>query len=104
MLPFSFTNLGRWWGNDPRKKEEAEIDIVAVENISSPENGAAIFGECTWTNEMVDADVLATLESRAKLFVFKEKCLYLFSKNGFTKVCKEKADELDTILVSYSDM
>ena len=28
QMPIEFTSLGRWWGNDPRKKAQTEIDII----------------------------------------------------------------------------
>lgn len=52
---------------------------------------------------MLDTDVLSLLESRAELFSFKDKQLYLFSKNGFTAELKKKARER-VALVSYKDM
>ena len=46
-LPFMFNTIGRWWGTNPRKRCQEEIDILAVyEN-------QAIFGECKWKNEPV---------------------------------------------------
>lgn len=32
LLPLTFLSHGRWWGSDPRKKIEAEIDIVASDD------------------------------------------------------------------------
>ena len=55
-MPIEFTSLGRWSGNDPRKKAQTEIDIMGEQNSTS-----AIFAECKWRNENVDLDVLETL-------------------------------------------
>ncbi|HRV38557.1 MAG TPA: GNAT family N-acetyltransferase, partial [Fervidobacterium sp.] len=30
-LPFRFKRIGKWWGNNPLKKREEEIDIVAYD-------------------------------------------------------------------------
>ena len=49
----SFTDLGRWWCNDPRRKSDTEIDIMGADS-----KGAALFGECKWTNEKVGVGVL----------------------------------------------
>lgn len=46
--PVEFSSLGRWWGNDPVEKSQAEIDIIAEQDKST-----ALFGECKWTNEKV---------------------------------------------------
>lgn len=95
-----FTSLGRWWGNDPKQKAQTEIDIMGEADKNS-----ALFGECKWTNERVDVGVLDLLVERSKLFHYKNKHYYLFSKSGFTKGCVEKADEIGNVtLVEYGDM
>jgi len=30
QLPFLFSKIGRWWGNDPQNRTEAEIDLFAT--------------------------------------------------------------------------
>jgi AAA+ ATPase superfamily predicted ATPase len=96
----TFTDLGRWWGNDPKEKIEVEIDILATGSKDS-----AIFGECKWTNEKVGSFVLDTLFKRGDLFPFKEKHFYLFSKNGFTEGCESRADEIENVtLTRYDDI
>lgn len=98
-LPVSFIDLGRWWGNDPIRRQEAEIDILAV-----PDEDAALFAECKWTNEKVDVGVLDTLIQRSELFHYSKKHLYVFSKTGFTESCVDKARQLDATLVCFDDM
>lgn len=99
-VPIEFTSLGRWWGNDPRKRAQTEIDIVGEQDSSS-----AIFAECKWRNENVDLDVLETLVDRSRLFHYTKMHYFLFSKTGFTKGCMEKAEEMgNATLVSYEDI
>ncbi|WP_281258002.1 DUF234 domain-containing protein [Dethiosulfatibacter aminovorans] len=31
-LPFLFGQIGRWWGNNPVKKRQEEIDIIAADD------------------------------------------------------------------------
>lgn len=62
-MPIEFVSLGRWWGNDARKKTQTEIDIMGEQDSSS-----AFFAECKWRNEKVDLDVLNTLVDRSGLF------------------------------------
>ena len=88
-LPIEFTSLGRWWGNDPRKKAQTEIDIIGEQDRNS-----AIFAECKWRNENVDLDVLDTLVDRRELFHYTKVHYFLFSKTGFTKGCMEKAEKM----------
>ena len=99
QTPILFTDAGRWWGNNPKKKEECEIDIIASNK------DAAIFAECKWTNGYVGADVIDTLIERSELFSYREKYYYLFSKTGFTESVKARAEsEPNITLVSYNDI
>ncbi len=96
---FSFTELGRWWGNDPKHKCETEIDIMGTDGIS------ALFGECKWTNQKVDVSVLETLTERSKLFHYDSTYLYLFAKAGYTKSCIEEAKKMEKVaLVTFTEM
>lgn len=98
--PVLFSSLGRWWGSDPIRKCQAEIDIMGEEDKNT-----ALFAECKWTNEKVDLGVLETLIQRSELFSYNKKHYYLFSKNGFTKGCIERAKEQSNIsCVSYSEI
>ena len=95
--PIEFTSLGRWWGNDPVHKCQAEIDIMGEQDKNT-----ALFGECKWTNEKIDLGVLETLIERSNIFSYKTKYFYLFSKLGFTKGCTDKAKELRNVfLINY---
>lgn len=95
-----FTDLGRWWGNDPKRKCETEIDIMGTSD-----NQTALFCECKWTNEKVDTGVLETLMERSKLFHFTNVHLYLFTKTGFTKGCINRANELGNVnLITFNEM
>ena len=98
--PVEFKSLGRWWGNDPKEKSQAEIDIMGEQDKNT-----ALFAECKWTNEKVDLGVLETLVKRSELFNYKKKHYYLFSKSGFTKGCIDKVNEMGNVsLVSYQDI
>ena len=98
--PIEFTSLGRWWGNDPVHRCQAEIDIMGEQDKNT-----ALFGECKWTNEKVDLGVLETLMERSNIFSYKTKYFYLFSKSGFTKGCTDKAKELGNVFfINYDEM
>ena len=99
-LPIIFTDLGRWWGNDPFKKTETEIDIVA-----SDENDTGILAECKWTNDKVDKSILDDLLDQGRLFQYKTIHYYLFSKSGFTDGCIELSKQLVNVhLVTFAEM
>lgn len=100
QCPVEFASLGRWWGNDPIEKSQAEIDIMGEQDKNT-----ALFAECKWTNEKVDLSVLETLVKRSSLFSYKTKHYYLFSKSGFTKGCIDKANEMGNVsLVGFSNI
>ena len=95
-----FTDIGRWWGTNPKTRQQVEIDIMGT-----ADKNTALFGECKWTNEKVDLGVLTGLVEKSKLFHYTNMHYYLFAKNGFTIGCVEKAEEIgNVILVSYEDM
>lgn len=98
--PVEFSDIGRWWGTNPKTKIQEEIDIMGASKDS------ALFAECKWTNEKVDLGVLEKLVERSYLFNgYKNKHFYLFAKSGFTKGCINKAKEIGNVtLVSYDEI
>ena len=96
-LPFLFHDAGRWWGTDPVKKCEQEIDIIAFSD------DRAIFCECKWTNKPVGIAVLDGLIEKSLMFNYKEKYYYLFSKSGYTDGCISGAGK-NTGLITFRDM
>ena len=98
--PVEFSSLGRWWGNNPIRKCQAEIDIMGEQDKKT-----ALFAECKWSNEKTGPDVLKTLIERSELFPYKNKYYFLFSRSGFTKDCAEKAKEAGNVsLISYAEI
>jgi len=80
------------WGNNPDKKRQKEIDILAVDD----EN--AIFGECKWKNEPTGIGVLNELLEKSGLFTqYKCKHYMLFSKSGFTGELEENTKAMDNV-------
>lgn len=76
-LPFPISNIGRWWGNNPAKKRQEEIDLMSVQG------NTALFGECKWRNTAIDMEVIDTLMERSNLFCYTQKWFFVFSKSGF---------------------
>ena len=75
--PFVFSDIGRWWGNNPILKRQEEIDIIAFEK------NKAIFCECKWNNEPIGAEVIDALIEKSNIFLYAERYYYIFSKSGF---------------------
>ena len=92
----NFSDIGRWWGTNPKTKAQEEIDIIGTDKNS------ALFGECKWTNEKVDLNVLETLVERSNLFNYKKTQFYLFAKTGFTKGCIDRA--IETVSYTHLDV
>lgn len=101
LLPILFTEIGRWWGTNPKLKREEEIDIVAKDG------DFYLFCECKWRNQPLDYNVLATLKLRADLVAKKrqESWYILFSKTGFTEaVLMEAQADKHIILVDLEKL
>ena len=99
-LPFSFKHIGRWWGNNPSKKREEELDFIAFSG------NKAIFGECKWRNAKAGEDILAGLIEKSMLFPnFDDFYYIIYSKNGFTKGLERRAAASGNVyLVNLEDM
>lgn len=82
-LPFVFEEIGRWWGNNPVKKRQEEIDILAVNKTH------AIFGECKWKNELIDMEVVNSLIEKSSILNYESKYYFFFSKSGFSSAAAE---------------
>lgn len=96
----NFADIGRWWGTNPKTRQQIEIDIMG-----QADKHQALFAECKWTNEKVDLGVLEGLIEKSILFHHEKKYYYLFAKSGFTKGCVERANEMSNVtLVSYAEM
>ena len=95
VLPILFTEIGRWWGSNPKTREQVEIDLIARDM------DAFLFCECKWTNEPVDYQVLKKLQEKSELFGGQSGKSYfmLFSKRGFTERVLEEAKEKQEVLL-----
>lgn len=100
-LGFEMTDVGRWWGNDPGTRSEAEIDLVAVDG-----QAVTMVGECKWQGGAVGAEQLAKLDARARLVgAGTQVPRWVFSKKGFKQSCADLAGQLPAArLVTLSDM
>lgn len=96
-LPYRFSKIGRWWGNNPIKKTQQEIDLYAIGKQG------IYLGECKWNNKPVGRDVLEGLVGKGEIFDGR-KTYVLYSKSGFTEDLKETAKKAgDVLLYSLED-
>ena len=82
-----------------KQKKQIEIDMMSTQNDN------ALFGECKWTNDKVDIDILDNLIDKCSQFDYKSKTWYLFSKSGFEESLIDKDNKESNIhLISLNDV
>lgn len=102
QLPFLPTQSGRWWGNDPRAKAEADVDVV----LANSRTGQVIIGECKWTSGKVSGHDIEMLLGRDHLFpAYSDRYYYYFSKSGYSESASRLARESGRLqLVELDDL
>jgi len=100
-LPMILSDIGQWWGTDPKVKKEVQIDIVG----SPVEGDEYIIGSCKYRSDPVGVDELELIRHYADVFGKGKKYhFYIFSKSGFTKGLQELGDMGEVNLVTLDDM
>lgn len=100
-LPFVPHSVGRWWGANPHTKKQDDIDILALNKSGN----SAIFCECKFKKSAFDMKEYDDLICVSEIFTKPEKrYFYLFSKGGYTKSVRERAEKDGTVLVSVDDL
>ena len=98
-LPFRFKDCGRWWGTNPLRRAEQEIDILAY----GKDKTSAIFCECKWTNSKLAEGVIDELIDKSVMFGYDKKHYFLFSKSGYTGAAQKRAGN-NIRLISFDEM
>lgn len=100
-VPVVLSDIGQWWGTDPKAKKEIQIDIVGT----PAEGNEYVIGSCKYRNTPIGVDELELLRHYAQVFGKGDKYhFYIFSKSGFTQGLKDEADREEVTLISLSDM
>lgn len=100
-LPIMLSEVGQWWGTDPKARKEVQIDIVGT----PVEGNEYIIGSCKYKNEQIGIDELELLKHYASVFGKGSKYhYYIFSKSGFTKGLEECAKEEGVKLLTLDDI
>ncbi|MDR2923328.1 MAG: ATP-binding protein [Treponema sp.] len=103
-LPFVFTRSGRWWGANPKTRQQEEIDMV----FSDTNQKRFIFAECKWRNDLKDTAALESLIEKSKLYnhdytnhdyTISQRDVFfcLFSKTSFSKSCVSLAQRTGNV-------
>jgi len=77
-FPWKLVDVKRWWGNNPSKQREEEIDLIGWSNHP------ALFGECKWRNEKVGIKTYNELKRKSMILSDSPEYYILFSKSGFS--------------------
>lgn len=89
-LPFLATEFGSWWGTNPVKREQTDIDVVAADS----QEKKILLGECKWRGSVNETEALEDLRERVGLIKGYEDCaLYLFTKNPVAKGTARKGKD-----------
>ena len=85
-LPMLATRFGKWWGNNPRLREQTDIDVVA----GNPLTKELILGECKWRNTFNETRAVEALRGRVGLIPgYDTTHLMLFSKRPVSQATRE---------------
>ncbi len=92
-LGFEFDNAGRWWGSNPKKKQEEEIDIVCV-----ADDVPIAVAECKYRDEAIDLReakrLFSVLDERAALIGVSGGAFLADELDQTTDELKHTTDEL----------
>ena len=101
-LRMGCTEVGRWWGPDPRTRTVEEIDIVGAD--ANQEDPPLLFGECKFTSRKVGMEVMDILIRRSELVRCGSRRYVLFSRSGFEDPLREYAEREGVTLVTLEGL
>lgn len=92
----TYKKVGKWWF------KEDEIDIVGLDE----EDRSIAFGECKWSKNKVDRNVLRKLKSKSEKVRWhdddRDEKYYLFSRSGFTQELQTIGKKEEVVLNDLS--
>ena len=100
-LPIELSEIGQWWGTDPKKKKQIQIDIVGT----PVEGKDYIIGSCKYRNEKIGVDELDLMRDYASVFGKGNNYhYYIFSKGGFTDGLLQAQERGEVQLITLEDL
>ena len=100
-LPIELNEIGQWWGADPGKRKQVQIDIVGT----PVEGKEYIIGSCKYRNEKIGVDELERMRHYAVLFgKGNHYHYYIFSKGGFTEGLLQAQERGEVRLIALEDL
>ena len=96
------TKVGTWWGTNPEKREETDIDVVGLDRSGK----AAVIGECKFRNEGIDKAVFEALEERSGLLRghYEIRQYLLFSAGGFSQWIRENKEQKKIVAIDLAEI
>ena len=99
-LPIELNEIGQWWGADPGKRKQVQIDIVGT----PVEGKEYIIGSCKYRNEKIGVDELERMRHYAVVFGKGDHYhYYIFSKGGFTEGLLQAQERGEVRLIALED-
>lgn len=103
LSSYLYTEIGKWWLDDPRRDVHMDIDIVA--RLLVGESNVDLFAECKFTSLKVGFHVYNTLESRVERFKRGTNWrLMLMSWTGFEDELSEFAVPAGVMLIGPDEL
>lgn len=101
-LSCNVSQVGKWWGTDPKDQKQTDIDIVGIDKQARK----AVLGECKFRNTPIDKAVFDDLVKRTGLIDKRYETVQylLFSLSGFTDWISDETDCEKVSLISLNDM
>lgn len=98
LLPELYFSRGRWWGNNPIKKREEEIDLIALGKEST------IYGEIKWRRQSITESVMEDLKEKSMVFRGKKPYYLLITSGSFTEEMHRIAKRDGVILIGREEI
>ena len=100
-LPIELCDIGQWWGTDPKKRKQIQIDIVGT----PVQGNDYIIGSCKYKNEKIGVDEFNLIRDYAEVLGKGNNYhYYIFSKGGFTDGLLQAQDRGEVHLITLEDL
>lgn len=102
VLSCNVSQVGKWWGTDPKDQKQTDIDVVGIDRQSR----RSVLGECKFRNTPIDKMVFENLVKRTGLIDQRYETVQylLFSLGGFSDWILDETDCEKVSLISLDDM
>lgn len=78
LLPIPATSVGSWWGTNPAKRAQDDIDVLAADKLGK----RLLIGECKYRESFSAKAEFRDLKTKTELVRgYTTECLYIFSKH-----------------------